>query len=175
MPEQRLVLEHFVQTILNKQGDRLSKQGYEEYGNRCKEMVRTLEITEKTISNGIGIMADEIFLYQVKYYNVLMLLIFCIQLDKHCKLNEFEWYTQELLVKILVDILCDVNFIPPPPLISSSSSCNTCIIIYFIVLFFLPYKSGIPNRGNNEKMLCSPVISQLMHPTGVLFLNNKQK
>ena len=100
-------------------------------------MIQKLEITEKTITAGIGLMADEIFLYQVKYCNVLLLLIFCIELDKQCK--QFEWYSKKLLVKILVDILFDVNFIPPPP-----SSYNRCIIIYFIVLFFLPIINGIP-------------------------------
>ena len=91
----------------------------------------------QTITAGIGLMADEIFLYQVKYCNVLLLLIFCIELDKQCK--QFEWYSKELLVKILVDILFDVNFIPPPP-----SSYNRCIIIYFIVLFFLSIINRIP-------------------------------
>ena len=128
MPEQRLVLERFVKNTLNQQGDTLSKEIYEKYSNRCKDMVQKLEITEKTISVGIKIMTDEIFLYQVKYYNVLMLLTFCIELDKHCKKNKLEWYKQELLVKNIVDILCNVNFIPPPPFVSSSSY-NICIII----------------------------------------------
>ena len=136
MSEQHLVLERFVQTVLNQQGDKLSKEVYEECSERCKEIVYTLDITKKTITDGIGIMADELFLYHVKYCNVLLLLVFCIELDKQCK--QFEWYSKELLVKILVDILCDVNFIPPPPLVSCSSY-NRCIIIYFIVLFFLPY------------------------------------
>ena len=128
MSEQRLVLERFVKNTLNQQGDKLSKEIYKKYSNRCKDMVQKLKMTEMTISAGIKIMTDEIFLYQVKYCNVLMLLTFCIELDKHCKINQFEWYKQELLVKTIVDILCDVNFIPPPPFVSSSSY-NTCIII----------------------------------------------
>ena len=128
MSEQRLVLERFVKNTLNQQGDKLSKEIYKKYSNRCKDMVQKLKMTEMTISAGIKIMTDEIFLYQVKYCNVLMLLTFCIELDKHCKINQFEWYKQELLVKTIVDILCDVNFIPPPPFVSSSSY-NICIII----------------------------------------------
>ena len=78
MSEQHLVLERFVQTVLNQQGDKLSKEVYEECSERCKEIVYTLDITKKTITDGIGIMADELFLYHVKYCNVLVLLSFCI-------------------------------------------------------------------------------------------------
>ena len=67
MSEQHLVLERFVETVLNQQGDKLSKEVYEEYGDRCKEMIQKLEITEKTITGGIGLMADELFHYKVKY------------------------------------------------------------------------------------------------------------
>ena len=63
MSRQRSELEYFVKTILNQRGDKLSKEVYEEYADQCKEMVRTLEITEKTIAIGIKLMADEIFLY----------------------------------------------------------------------------------------------------------------
>ena len=130
MSVQQIVLSDFVRTILNQQGDRISKEVHEECKERCKEIIQTLEITEKTINVAIKIMADEIFLYQTKYYHVLVLLSFCIELDKQCKLKRFEWYSKEVLVKTIVDILCDVNFIPPPPFVSSSSSSyNTCIII----------------------------------------------
>ena len=49
MSEQHLVLERFVQTVLNQQGDKLSKEVYEECSERCKEIVYTLDITKKTI------------------------------------------------------------------------------------------------------------------------------
>lgn len=119
----QIVVRDFVRDVLNHQGDALSKKIYRESHRRCRELVLKLEITEKTIGDGVKVMADEIFQNHVKYCHVLVLLTFCIELDKQCKLKQFDWYSKELLVKNVIDILCDVKFIPP------SRSNNTCTII----------------------------------------------
>ena len=106
-------LESFVKTTLNNEEDYFTKQLIDKYGQRFMGMVQTLEINERTIAPGLKIMAEEIFLYSYGFYHVLTFLVFCIELDKHCKMQQHSWYTQKKLVDIIVNILYDVDFIPP--------------------------------------------------------------
>ena len=123
MSKQRTELESFVRTTLNNENDYFTKQIIIRYGERFMEMVQTLEINERTIAPGLKIMAEEIFLYGAGFYHVLTFLVFCIALDKHCKMNS--WYTQKKLIDIIVNILYDANFIPPsPPRLFSFNICT---------------------------------------------------
>ena len=123
MSTQRTELESFVRTTLNNENDYFTKQIIVRYGERFMEMVQTLEINERTIAPGLKIMAEEIFLYGAGFYHVLTFLVFCIALDKHCKMNS--WYTQKKLIDIIVNILYDANFIPPsPPRLFSFNICT---------------------------------------------------
>lgn len=155
MSEQRLVLERFIMTILYQQGDYPAKEIYEDCSYRYKEMIQSLSITEKTIASGLKIMADEIFIDRCTYYDVLVLLTFCIELNKHCTTLYplYPWYSQKILVEILVNILSDVNFIPPP---TSFNSPNICIIIYVNVLLF----SSSPSNGLMTHIFIKKYIDQ---------------
>ena len=128
MSKKRAELESFVKTTLNNEDDYFIKEVIVRYGQRFMGMVQTLEINERTIAPGLKIMAKEIFLYPYGFYHVLTFLVFCIELDKHCEMHQHSWYTRKKLVDIIVNILCDVNFIPPPSS-PSFSSLNKCIII----------------------------------------------
>ena len=86
---------------------------YEEYGTSLRYMVQTLNINEQTITSGLEIMAEEVLLGEGKLSHVLVLLAFCIELDKHCKSKQFSWYSTEKLIEIIVNILWEVNFMPP--------------------------------------------------------------
>ena len=114
MSKRRAELESFVKITLNNENDYFTKQINGKYGERFMEMVQTLEINERTIAPGLEIMAEEIFLYGAGFYHVLIFLVFCIALDKHCKMDK--WYTQKKLVDIIVNILYDAKFIPPSEL-----------------------------------------------------------
>ena len=96
MSKQRTELESFVRTTLNNENDYFTKQIIVRYGERFMEMVQSLEINERTIAPGLKIMAEEIFLYGAGFYHVLTFLVFCIALDKHCKIHS--WYTQKKLI-----------------------------------------------------------------------------
>ena len=125
MPNQQL--ECFVKRTLEGKGDIYAKQMSEDYGARYASMVKKLEIDEKTIASGLYIMAEELFLNrEVKYPYVLSLLMFCVELDKHCKTIHIEWYTTDKLIDILVNILSDYNYTPP------KYCYNICNIIYFV-------------------------------------------
>ena len=113
MSKNRAELESFVKTTLNNEDDYFTKQLIVKYGQRFMGMVQTLEINERTIAPGLKIMAEEIFLYSYGFYHVLTFLVFCIELDKHCKMHQHSWYTRKKLVDIIVNILYDVDFIPP--------------------------------------------------------------
>ena len=77
-------------------------------------MVRTLEINQRTIGPGLTIMAEEILSHPYEFHHVLTFLVFCIELEKHCKVNQYAWYTREKLVEIIVDILYEIGYTPPP-------------------------------------------------------------
>ena len=127
MSKQRAELESFVKTTLKNENDYYTKLIIVKHGQRLMEMVQTLEIDERTIDPGLEMIGEEIFLHGARFYHVLTFLVFCMVLDKHCKMHQYSWYTQKKLVDIIVNILCDVNFIPPPP--SRLFSFNICTIV----------------------------------------------
>ena len=77
-------------------------------------MVETLEINERTIAPGLKIMAEEILLHSYEFYHVLTFLVFCMELEKHCKVCQHPWYTRKKLVDIIVNILYEAGYTPPP-------------------------------------------------------------
>ena len=91
---------------------------YEEYGVSFRHMVQTLNITEQTITSGLEIMAEEILLGEGNLSHVFVLLVFCMELDKHCKLKKYSWYLSEMLIETIVNILWKVDFKPSPSLYS---------------------------------------------------------
>ena len=113
MSKKRAELESFVETTLNNEDNYFTKQLIVKYGQRFMSMVQTLEISERTITPGLKIMAEEIFLYGAGFYHVLTFLVFCIALEKHCMIHQHSWYTRKKLIDIIVNILYDVDFIPP--------------------------------------------------------------
>ena len=113
MSEQRAKLESFVKTTMNNENDYFVKEINDTYGHHFTCMVQALEINKRTITSGLQIMAEEILLDPYGFFHVLTFLVFCISLDKHCRI--YSWYSRKELEDIIVDILYDVNFIPPPP------------------------------------------------------------
>ena len=81
-------------------------------------MVETMNINEKTITSVLEFIAEEVLSGERKFAHVLVLLAFCIELDKHCKSKQFPWYSKEKLIEIIVNILWKVNFMPPSSLYS---------------------------------------------------------
>ena len=113
----RSELEYFVKTTMNSDGGDYRVQLIsEKYGTNFMCMVQNLNINEETITSGLEIMAEEILLGQRKLSHVLVLLVFCIELDKHCKLKLYPWYSQEMLIEIIVNILWKIDFVPPTSL-----------------------------------------------------------
>ena len=86
---------------------------YEEYGTSLKRMIETMNINEKTITSGLEFIAEEVLLDKRRLAHVLLLLIFCIELDNHCKSKQFSWYSKEKLIEIIVNVLWKVEFVPP--------------------------------------------------------------
>ena len=107
-------LECFVKTTMSrgKDYDYRVQLIYEEYGVSLMYIVQTLNITEQTITSGLEIMAEEILLGEGNLSHVFVLLVFCMELDKHCKLKEYSWYSSEMLIEIIVNILWKVDFKP---------------------------------------------------------------
>ena len=125
MSKQRKELESFVKTTMNNENDYFVKEINDEYGQRFTCMVQALEINKRTITSGLKIMAKEILLDPYGFFHVLTFLVFCISLDKHCRI--YSWYNRKDLEDVIVDILYDANFIPPPS--SSTLSLNICTIL----------------------------------------------
>ena len=113
MSKELVKLESFVKSTLNRQNEYYKLT--DEYGQSFMAMVQKLKIKERTIASGLKIMAKEILADGARFYHVVVLLAFCSELDKHCKVHEHTWYTQEKLVEIMVNVLCGVNFVPPQP------------------------------------------------------------
>ena len=121
MSKQRKELESFVKTTMNNENDYFVKEISDTYGQRITCMVQALEIGKRTITSDLKIMAKEILLDPYGFFHVLTFLVFCISLDKHCRI--YSWYSRKELENVIVDILFDVNFIPP------SSRLNICTIL----------------------------------------------
>ena len=105
----RSELEYFVKTMI-KGADYRIQIVSESYGASFICMIETLDIKRETIQQCLEIMGEEIFADEVKFSHVLVLIAFCIELDKYCKLKKYLWYC---LIEIIVNILWKVNFIPP--------------------------------------------------------------
>ena len=135
-------LEHFVKRSLEGRGDIIyAKQMYEDYRIRFGMTVKELEINEKTFASNLQKITKKLFENQsINYGYVLSLLIFCVELDKHCKTIHIEWYTTMKLIDILVEILFDYNYTPP-----KYSYYNICNIIYFV--HFLCFAFCVPCFG----------------------------
>ena len=73
---------------------------------------------KKTITSVLEFIAEEVLVGEGKLSHVLVLLAFCIELDRHCKSKQFSWYSKEKLIEIIVNVLWKVNFVPPPSLYS---------------------------------------------------------
>ena len=109
----RTELERFVRTTMNREyGDYQVQLIYEEYGTSLKRMIETMNINEKTITSGLEFIAEEVLLDKRRLAHVLLLLIFCIELDNHCKSKQFSWYSKEKLIEIIVNVLWKVDFVP---------------------------------------------------------------
>ena len=122
----KLELEHFVRTTMNREdSDYRVQLIYEEYGTSFRHMVQTLNINEQTITSGLEIMAEEVLLGEGKLAYVLVLLVFCMEIDNHCESRQFSWYSKEKLIGIIVNILWKVDFMPP----SSLYSLKICSIL----------------------------------------------
>ena len=107
---------------MNNENDYFVKEISDEYGQRFTCMVKTLEINKRTITSGLKLISKEILLDSYGFYHVLMFLVFCMVLDKHCQI--YSWYNHKELVDSIVSILYDAKFIPPP-----SRRLNVCAIL----------------------------------------------
>ena len=96
----------------NDRADYRVKLISERYSACFMHMVEKLNINEETITSGLEIMADEILLGEKKLSHVLVLLVFCIEVDKFCKVEKYPWYSSEMLIEVIVGILLKVDFIP---------------------------------------------------------------
>ena len=105
-------IESLVKTTLNQQNEYYKLT--DEYDQSFMVQVQRLKIKEETLASTLKIISETIFSDGPGFHHVVVLLGFCTQLDKHCKMQH-GWYTQEKLVDIIVNILYDVNFIPPSP------------------------------------------------------------
>ena len=105
----RSELEYFVKTTMQNDFDDYRVQRiYERYGTRFKYMVQTLNIHEETITSGLEIIAEEILFGEVTLSHVLVLLVFCTELDRYCKLRKYPWYSSDLIAKVGLVSLFDL-------------------------------------------------------------------
>ena len=132
MSKQRL--ESFVKRIMEGRGDVFAKEMFKEHRGQFISMAKTMEVNERTIAANLKKLTEKLFENQgVNYGYVLSLLMFCVELDKQCKIIHTKWYTTEKMIDILVDILLGYNFSPP------IYSYNRCNIIYFACFYFVCY------------------------------------
>ena len=108
-------LKSFVQTTLSNQDDFFVKHLIAEYGERFMNMVRTLEINQRTIHPGLVIIAEEMLTHPFENYHVYTFLVFCMEIERHCKVHHYTWFTHEKLVEIIADILQAAGYMPPTP------------------------------------------------------------
>ena len=83
-------LESFVKTTLNRENECYKLT--DKYDQSFMVMVQRLTINEETLASGLKIMSEEIFSDGPEFYQVVVLLGFCTQLVKHCKMQQ-GWYT----------------------------------------------------------------------------------
>ena len=127
----RSELEYLIKTTMKNDGGNHGVQLVSErYGTCFKYLVQKLIINEETITSGLEILAGEILLGEGKLSHVLVLLLFCTELDKYCNMKKYPWYSSEMLIEIIVGILLKVDFIPPTTLYSF----KICSILQFHLL-----------------------------------------
>ena len=107
-------LKSFVESIFSNQEDFFVKHLFAEYGERFGEMVRALEINQRTIHPGLVIIAEEMLTHPFENYHVYTFLVFCMEIERHCKVHHYTWFTHEKLVEIIADILQTAGYIPTP-------------------------------------------------------------
>ena len=117
--DKRSKLECFVKTTICQEDDadsvqQLVREILENYGTKFTNMIQSLNFDKDTIRLGLEIIAEDMALDRDKFYHVLVLLGFCIKLDRYYKSTQNHWYAAEMLVQIVSDILWTVNFVPPP-------------------------------------------------------------
>ena len=114
MTLRRSELEHFVRTIMSKRDqDHRVQLITEKYGTRFISMIKTLNINELTITSSLEIIAEEVLSNEWTLSHVLVLLVFCIELDEYCRSKQYIWYSQDNLIETIVNILWRVGFIVP--------------------------------------------------------------
>ena len=124
MSSSRVVLEDYVTNILDGNDEDIQDLSIK-YENYYLSSMETLNFTQETFGTGIEVISNELFsLHKVTEPYVVSLLIFSIELDKFYKLHS--WYTRDMLIRIIVNILYKREFKPN----------NRCIILYILVLFF---------------------------------------
>ena len=125
MSSSRVVLEDYVTNILDGNDEDIQDLSIK-YENYYLSSMETLNFTQETFGTGIEVISNELFsLRKVTEPYVVSLLIFSIELDKFYKLHS--WYTRDMLIRIIVNILYKREFKPN----------NRCIILYILVLSFL--------------------------------------
>ena len=108
-------LKLFVQSTFSNQENFIVKRLMSEYRQRIGEMVKTLEISPTTIHHGLGIIAGEMLSHPYEIHHVYTFLVFCIELEKYCKVHHYTWFSHEKLIEIIADILQAAGYIPPTP------------------------------------------------------------
>jgi hypothetical protein len=139
--DQRSKLECFVKATISQDKDAYSVQQLVQeisdcYGTDFTDMIQVLNFNKNTIRSGLEIVAEDMTLRGDKFYHVLVLLSFCIKLDQYCKSTQSHWYTVEMLVQIISDILWKINFVPPSAATFSSIYARYSVKICVIILIF---------------------------------------
>ena len=119
---------HFVDTIMNQNGvddrvQQLVQEISETYGSSLIYMIQTLDMKKETITSSLQIIAEEVLSNEVKLSHVLVLLVFCKEIDTYCKHKQYPWYKQDILIHNIVEILWKFKFIPPS-LLNSFKICS---------------------------------------------------
>ena len=107
-------LKSFVESIFSNQEDFFVKHLFAEYGERFGEMVRALGINQRTIHPALVTIAEEMLTHPFEIYHVYTFLVFCMEIERHCKVHHYTWFTHEKLVEIIADILQTAGYIPTP-------------------------------------------------------------
>ena len=127
----RINIEVFVNNIFNVENGCFQEEVNEivnVYGRMLKKQVRAVECSDEAmISNTLNIIFKEMVMDAkiCGFYHILLFIVFCTFFDEHHK-EYCRGYAKEKLVKIIVCILCDIEFNIPS---SSQSSFNACMIL----------------------------------------------
>ena len=116
-------------TLNTRFDDYRTKRAIDEYGAEDKVQVQSLELYEETLAPILKNEAKDVFILRITTFRkVLEFLVFCIQVDRHCRtpsrVHQYSWYTQQKLKDIIVEILYDLNYIPPKYYLSNNPDCR---------------------------------------------------